>query len=171
MGIYRVVLALFVGGAIAAPVALKHSGLVLNLSKSVPVGLYRRVPAASAAYIGFCLPAATVQEAVRAGLEIGRGECFGNVAPVLKPYIHASTQHPLLYSNRGFTFDGALLPNTAPKARSKQGTPLVHFPFGAYTDGVWAVSDFSRDSFDSRYFGPVESRAILFHATPVLTWR
>jgi conjugative transfer signal peptidase TraF len=161
--------AAFLVGTIGAPFALTHSGLVLNTSPSVPVGLYRRA-AASSKYIGFCLSLDTVHAALRAGLEPGRGDCAGGVAPILKPVVYPSPAHVLIYSERGFTFDGALMSNTAPKALSMAGVPLAHAAFGTYTSGAWAVSTFNSDSFDSRYFGPVDAAAIRFYATPTLTW-
>jgi len=48
--------------------------------------------------------------------------------------------------------------------------PLEHYPFGVYTNGIWAVSDFNANSYDSRYFGPLAPDAIRFDAKPVWTW-
>jgi type IV secretory pathway protease TraF len=88
----------------------------------------------------------------------------------LKPLIYASPKQPLIYDARGFSFHGKLLPNTGAKAYSRTGVPLAHYPFGAYTNGIWAVSDFNANSYDSRYFGPVAPEAIRFYAKPLLTW-
>ncbi|HTU48408.1 MAG TPA: hypothetical protein VMF91_25330 [Bryobacteraceae bacterium] len=160
--------------ALALPVGVQRSALVMNYSDSVPLGLYRRVPASSAIraieYAGFCLPSATARAALHAGLEITPGPCPGGLAPVMKPVICPSPEHPLIYDARGFSFAGKLLRNTAPKARSRTGMPLEHYPFGVYTNGIWAVSDFNANSYDSRYFGPLAPDAIRFDAKPVWTW-
>jgi type IV secretory pathway protease TraF len=57
-----------------------------------------------------------------------------------------------------------------PKPYSKTGQTLVHYPFGSYTSGLWAISNYNRDSYDSRYFGPVSTDAIRFYARPVLVY-
>jgi conjugative transfer signal peptidase TraF len=160
--------------AVGLPAGIQRSGLLMNYSDSVPLGLYRRVPANSAnramSYAGFCLPRATAKAAIQAGLEVVPGDCADGLAPVLKPVVRPSPQHPLIYDARGFSFNGKLLPNTAPKAQSRIGVPLEHYAFGAYTSGIWAVSDFNTNSYDSRYFGPVAPDAIRFYAKPVWTW-
>jgi conjugative transfer signal peptidase TraF len=164
---------LFVGAlvfAVAVPVEIRHSALLMNYSDSVPFGLYRRVPARAASYAGFCLPGTTASGALRAGLDVVRGPCPGGLAPVLKPLIYASPKQPLIYDARGFSLDGKVLPNTAPKEHSRTGVALAHYAFGAYTNGIWAVSDFNANSYDSRYFGPVAPDDIRFYAKPLWTW-
>jgi conjugative transfer signal peptidase TraF len=164
---------LFVGAlvfAVAVPVEIQHSGLLMNYSDSVPIGLYRRVPASMASYGGFCLPSSTATAALRAGLDVVPGACPGGLAPVLKPLIYPSPKQPLIYDARGFSFHGKLLPNTAPKAQSRIGVALAHYAFGTYANGVWAVSDFNANSYDSRYFGPVGPEAIRFYAKRLWTW-
>jgi conjugative transfer signal peptidase TraF len=156
---------------VALPLGIHWSGLVMNYSDSVPTGLYRRVPASVVTYAGFCLPEKTASAAIQAGLEVVPGACPEGLAPILKPLIQASPQHPVAYTERGFWWGGKLLPNTAPKARSRTGATLQHYTFGVYTNGVWAVSDFNANSYDSRYFGPVAPDAIRFYAKPVWTWR
>jgi conjugative transfer signal peptidase TraF len=160
--------------AVGLSAGIQRSGLLMNYSDSVPLGLYWRVPANSVnratSYAGFCLPRATANAAIQAGLDVVPGTCPGGLAPVMKPVICPSPEHPLIYDARGFSFAGKLLRNTAPKARSRTGMPLEHYPFGAYTNGIWAVSDFNANSYDSRYFGPVAPGAIRFDAKPVWTW-
>lgn len=161
------------GIAIVLPVEIRSSGLLFNYSNSVPFGVYRRVVARSnraALYAGFCLPDATAKSAIHAGLEIVPGACARGLAPVLKPLSQASPEHPISLTDCGFFIDGKLLANTAPKSRSRTGAVLVHYPFGTYTNGLWAVSNFNPNSYDSRYFGPVAPDAILFYAKPVWTW-
>ena len=170
----RFVLVAALAFAVALPAGIQRSGLLMNYSDSVPLGLYRRVPSNSAnraiSYAGFCLPRATANAAIQAGLDVVRGACPGGLAPVLKPVICPSLEQPLIYDAQGFSFNGKLLPNTAPKAQSRTGVELEHYAFGAYTSDTWAVSDFNPNSYDSRYFGPVAPDAIRFYAKPVLTW-
>lgn len=155
---------------IATDELLKTARLHVNFSNSVPVGLYQEVPEPSGSYAGICLPTETVKQAIHAGLAIDLGSCRDGFEPILKPVLQATRTSPIRYDQGGFSVDGNLLPNTAPKSRSKTGAPLAHARFGIYRSGLWAISDFNASSFDSRYFGPVDPASIQFHAKPVLTF-
>lgn len=146
------------------------SGLHCNGSDSVPLGLYRETQSTARTYAAFCLSPSVLNDAKRTGLTLRSGVCPGGVAPILKPLVSASSQHPIVFHESGFLVDGISLPHTAPKAFSSSGKPLTHIPFGTYTAGLWAISTFNPDSFDSRYFGPVDPAAIRFYATPVFTY-
>lgn len=155
---------------IATDSLLKAARLHINFSNSVPVGLYQEAPELSGGYAGICLPTETVKQAIHAGLAIDPGSCAGGFEPILKPIFQATETRPIRYDQDGFSINGKLLPNTAPKSRSKTGALLAHAPFGNYRSGLWAISDFNASSFDSRYFGPVDPATIQFHAKPVLTF-
>jgi conjugative transfer signal peptidase TraF len=153
---------------LSLPSLMTKSNLILNGTDSVPVGLYKRAP--NGAYAVFCLPIGTARIAIAAGLQIPSGPCPGEIQELIKPLVRASQAHPLVYEPTGFTVDGRLLPNTAPKRTSRTGHALEHFPFGTYTSGWWPVSSFSRDSFDARYYGPISADQIRFYASPIWTW-
>ncbi len=155
---------------IATDSLLKAARLHINFSNSVPVGLYQEAPELSDGYAGICLPTKIVKQAIHAGLAIDPGSCPGGLEPILKPVLRATETSPIRYDMDGFSVDGKLLPNTAPKPRSKTGAPLPHARFGIYRSGLWAISDFNASSFDSRYFGPVDPATIQFRAKPVLTF-
>ena len=157
----------FVVLALSVPEALKHSNLRFNSTDSVPVGLYQ-ARAERAPYAGFCLSEATLRTALTAGLELGRGECADGYQPVLKTVYEATPQAPITLDAEGFAVGNHRIPNTQPKAFSKKGKPLTHYPFGSYTAGLWAISSYNRDSFDSRYFGPVSQ--LRFYAKPLLVF-
>lgn len=156
--------------AAVLPLVIQSSPLLMNYTDSVPVGLYRQGQNGAASYAGICLSRALMDRALRSGLEIALGSCQSGYAPILKPLVRASAAHPISFTAEGFLIDGKLLPNTAPKPRSTAGVALEHYPFGVYASGAWAISDFNRSSYDSRYFGPVDSDAIRFYAKPVWTW-
>jgi conjugative transfer signal peptidase TraF len=140
----------------------------VNVSRSIPLGLYRR--AAGGHYAAFCLTRDEAQWALSAGLETLSGDCPGRIIALLKPLVYPTPEHPLVLTASGFFLNGKLLPNTAPKAKSKTGKPLGHYPFGVYTSGIWPVSTYNRDSLDARYYGPISSDQIRFHAKPLLVW-
>ena len=164
----------FVALAVAAPGALHHSALRFNYSDSVPVGLYRSQREPNAPFAGICLNSNTLRSAFDAGLKLEAGECPDGHQPILKTIYRATPESPILLASEGFTIAGVPMKNTGPKAFSKAGKPLAHYAFGVYTSGLWAISGYSLDSFDSRYFGPVSGKDVRFYAKPLLVvqpWR
>jgi conjugative transfer signal peptidase TraF len=152
---------------------LRTSDLRLNLSKSVPVGMYYRTTK-TARYAAICLSREQLAPAIAAGIDLRPGECQNTgLQPILKPVFEATMDNPIRLAAEGFYVDEKLLSNTAPKKVSLAGKPLTHADFGRYHFGYWAISDFSPDSFDSRYFGPIAPEQIAFYAKPLLTanWR
>jgi conjugative transfer signal peptidase TraF len=166
---FRTIAAVIVVAWIGTSLTLQAMHFRLNTSGSVPVGLYRETSDNAAAYTGFCLSLEQLRAVRRAGLELGAGECPGGVSPLLKPLVEASPMHPVTFTEHGFVIDGKLLPNTAAQSESRTHAPLSHIPFGTYTAGLWAISSYNRDSYDSRYLGPLDPSAIRFHVTPFLT--
>ena len=158
----------FVALAVAAPGALRHSALRFNYSDSVPIGLYRSQAEPNAPFAGICLNSKTLRSAFDAGLKLAAGECPDGYQPILKTVYWATPESPIVLNSRGFSIAGVPIPNTTPKAFSKTGKPLTHYPFGVYTSGLWAISGYSRDSFDSRYFGPISRENVRFYAKPLL---
>ena len=166
LGLFAGVLAVL---ALSLPGELKHSDLRFNSTDSVPVGIYE-TRAERAPYAGFCLTADTLRSALGAGLELGRGECLDGHQPILKTVYEASPDLPVVFDADGFAVGNRRIPNTRPKAFSKKGKPLAHYAFGTYTSGLWAISGYNADSFDSRYFGPVAREDLRFYAKPVLVF-
>lgn len=159
-----------VATAIGAPSFLSNSNLRLNSTDSVPVGLYLSQSQPNTSFAGICLEATTLNSALAAGLELGRGECPDGHQPILKPIYRATPESPIQLDSHGFTVAGARMANTVPKLFSRTGKPLPHYAFGVYTYGLWAVSGYSRDSYDSRYFGPVAREDVRFYAKPLLVF-
>jgi conjugative transfer signal peptidase TraF len=149
------------------PLIAQRSGLCFNDTNSMPIGLYSTVLADKYKYVAVCLPQQTVETAIRAGIEIAAGECPDGHRPILKRLYRASAEHPIEFSERGFRVDARLLSNTAPKEKSNKGVSLHHFAFGSYTQGLWVISDYNANSFDSRYFGPIRQEEIRYYAAPV----
>ena len=156
-----------VGTLIAAavlPVAARHSGLRLNDSASMPVGFYRVVRSSNTAAI--CLPEATLRTAASAGLTLRPGDCPDGKEPILKSVYRATPVTPITFTPSGFIVGNQVLANTAAKLHSKTGVPLDHLPYGTYTAGLWAISNYNASSFDSRYFGPVPESSIRYFVKP-----
>jgi conjugative transfer signal peptidase TraF len=160
-----------IGLAVLIPTALHYSKLRWNRTASVPTGLYRIVdsePERAPQYAALCLPESTLLTAHKAGADFPWGVCPGGVAPLLKPLYRASAADPITFTERGFEVSGRLLNNTAPKSFSHAAKPLDHVAFGVYTAGVWAISDYNPNSFDSRYFGPIPESSIRSYLVPFL---
>ncbi len=148
-----------------APAALQHSSLRWNQTASEPEGLYR-ISRNGSSYAAICLPEAVVKTALDAGLRLPSGECPGGREPILKTVYRATLTAPITFTPSGFIVGSTLLKNTAPNLRSKTGQPLAHEAYGTYTSGVWAISDYNPNSFDSRYFGSVPESSIRYYAKP-----
>jgi type IV secretory pathway protease TraF len=86
----------------------------------------------------------------------------------IKPIYRATADKPVSFSPEGFSIGGRALNNTAAKLRSKTGEPLSHTAYGRYTSGLWAISDYNPDSFDSRYFGAIAEASVRYYAVPFI---
>lgn len=147
-----------VGGLVLAAV-LSTRWLCVNVSGSVPYGLYRlapiRAPLARGPVVLFPVP-----ESVQ--------HVWSRWTPLLKPVaavagdVVCSTEGRLCINGEDY---GAV-------RRTAHGTPLPHIQAGctAVQDGEVFLASPIRGSLDSRYFGPVRIADLTAHALPVLTW-
>ena len=146
------------------------SGLRINSSPSLPVGLYFTTGEDRANLAEFC-PAEPFGEFAIARGYRESGNCGDGAAPLLKPVV-ARAADVVELSDRGITVNGRLLQNTAPLSTDTKGRPLSHWQFGrqvVQAGTVWVASSFNPRSFDSRYFGPVQIGAIRHYLQPLLT--
>jgi conjugative transfer signal peptidase TraF len=149
---------------------LGAAGFRVNLTNSLPMGIYRVAPLARASYVAFCLP----NEAGRLSIERGYrpyGSCAEGGAPLLKQVIASAGDH-VAVSASGIAVNGILLPNTQPLHQDRAGRSLQPWAFGDYivpAGELWVVSTYNRFSYDSRYYGPVSSNQILYGLNRVLT--
>jgi conjugative transfer signal peptidase TraF len=161
------------GGALALLLAAKWIGLRFNDSSSMPMGLYLRTSSDSNSTLVIFCPAEPFAElAVERGYR-SRGNCEDGAEPLAKP-IAARSGDTVELSARGIVVNGGLLPNTAPLVKDSTGRPLSHWPFGRYVVApgtVWVASSHSPRSFDSRYFGPVETSQVREHVRALWTSR
>ena len=150
-------------------------GLVvsLNVSPSVPLGLYRMVdePVARGVLVVACVPPDAARLARDRGY-LTAGSCPGGTRPILKR-IGAVPGDFVDLEPDGISVNGARLPDSAPALSDSRGRPLPHAPWGrtAVAPGeVWLIGIEPTRSWDSRYFGPVPLDHV--HAVrPVLTLR
>ena len=68
--------------------------------------------------------------------------------------------------------NGKPLPNSKTLTRDAHDRPLPHMPWGRYVvaaDEVWLFATHIPESWDSRYFGPIQRTQILTTTRPVWT--
>ena len=144
------------------------SGMRINLTDSLPRGLYLITDDLNAALVEFCPPGVFGALFARRGYRPG-GICPDREAPLLKPVI-ARPGDRVLISADGISVNGRQLPNTKPRRYDSAGRPLASWPSGVYSVAsatVWAVSTYHPNSFDSRYFGPISDSMIRHRLRPL----
>lgn len=147
------------------------TGIRINVSPSLPLGLYRQTSDPDAHLAEFCPETPYGRFATERGYR-SAGNCPDGAAPLMKPIV-ATFGDVVKISSRGIAVNGILLPNTAPKTRDGQGRLMEPWRSGVYRverGEVWLGSSYSPWSYDSRYFGPVSEALIRARLKPVLTY-
>ncbi len=163
--------------AVASLVCLfvfRHATLRLNLSSSIPPGLYIARGTGTGGLVrrgtlvAACLPI-VVAGWGRARGYLHRGSCAGGAAPVGKP-VFAIGGDTITIGSSGLELDGDPVARTQPLRQDSHGRYLPRVPDGRYVvqpGEVWLVSTYSLRSWDSRYFGPVSASAIVSTLSPL----
>ena len=141
-------------------------GLRLNLSPSLPLGIYAVTDETN--LVEFCPPEPFGSFAKRRGYR-SAGSCPDGGTPLMKPII-ARSGDEIELSDRGIAVKGKLLPKTAPRATDATGRPLSHWRFGKSlvpSGHIWVASTYSSRSYDSRYFGPLPMKTIRSFLRPL----
>jgi len=141
-----------------ATVVTWFAGLRVNLSGSMPIGLYRvsSAPPVRGAMVLACLPVDVAVFAKSRGY-VPNGGCPGATAPIGKVVL-AMAGDSVEVTAEGLVLNGRPVRNTRPLVVDAAGRSLRRFPDGTYVvgqDDVWLYSPYSKRSFDSRYFGPL----------------
>ena len=148
-------------------------GLRLNLTGSMPVGIYtttRDAPARGSIVLA-CLPSDVAAFAKLRGYVPHGGSCPSGVLPVGKPVL-ALPGDTVVVTATGLLVNGVRVPNSEPLSRDSKGRPLPRPQPGQYVvdaDELWLMSAYSRFSFDSRYFGPVNAAQVHAHVRVLWT--
>lgn len=138
-----------VGGWVA-----KEAGWRVNITGSLPGVLYRvsEYPTRGD-YFQFCPP---VVVAALPDARPGEPSCSGKV-PLIKRVVAVAGDR-VVVDGAGVSINGTKLPNSTPKRFARDGSPLPS-AVGVHALGLgqaWVVGE-HLDSFDSRYFGPVNT--------------
>jgi conjugative transfer signal peptidase TraF len=161
-------------GLIGLGIVCYFIGARVNVSKSIPVGLYwtSNQPVEKGAYVLFCPPqVGVIAEAKRRGY-LSAGFCPGGYGYMMKRISAAKDDRVTIFKD-GVRVNGVLLPFSTPLKQDRAGRALPRFQSARFTLGnseVLLMSDVSGTSFDGRYFGPVGRSQIRSVIVPVLTW-
>ena len=165
----RLTYGICVGGLLLLPVAIfLKNETIINWTPSEPRGLYLEVKHSQMAEI--CLTGEQEQQAANSGETFLLGRCPGGHSPTLKGLFYATKEDPVVFSEYGFNIGDRLLINTAPLSSSSAGIPLAHIQFKKYDQGIFAISTHNSHSYDSRYFGTIESSQIYGYAFPIFAF-
>ncbi len=161
------------GSALVLLVACSLTGLRLNLTGSLPPGLYRAAPGSlvRGSLVLVCLPPGVAAFARARGYVPRGGACPGGVLPIGKP-VFALPGDTVTVTATGLGVNGVPVPNSLALATDHRGRPLPRLAPGSQVvrpGTVWVVSGYARASFDSRYFGPVALAAVRSCLRPIWT--
>jgi conjugative transfer signal peptidase TraF len=162
-----------------AAVAYHRSGVVLNHTGSMPLGLYHvtRAPRVTSvpvlthgATVVWCLPQRLGGEARRRGY-LGGGSCPGGVESILK-VVAAVAGDTVVVDSAGIAVNRRRLPYSRPLTFDSRGRSTTAMPHGWYVVGpaeAWVWSPYTALSFDSRYFGALPIAGLVGIAHPLWT--
>jgi len=88
--------------------------------------------------------------------------CPDGYQPLLKRIVAKAGDLVIFDEKRGVEVNGEVLKDSKPSGKDSAGRPLTHFPSGMASlqpGEYWVMGDHPM-SFDSRYFGPVNSSQI-----------
>jgi conjugative transfer signal peptidase TraF len=168
----RLILWAFIGiMPVSFPSVLAYAfGLRINMSRSLPMGLYAVTKDHFGGLIEFCPEGNAAEESKIRGYR-NSGSCPDGGEPLIKPVI-AREGDVVQFSERGISTNGKLFKNTAPLALDGLGRPLTPWKFGIYRVApgqVWVASTHNYGSYDSRYLGPIRVSSIRTRLRPIWT--
>lgn len=146
-------------------------GLYVNLTPSLPRGLYRVIhaPLRRGTIVLVCLSDSIGRWGLQRGY-LSTGSCPGDVMPLGK-CIRGIGGDTVIKTARAVAINGRVLDSSRTVMRDRQGRSVPAFPdtmLVLHRDDVWLAGVAAR-SWDSRYFGPIHRQQIRAVLTPVMT--
>jgi conjugative transfer signal peptidase TraF len=148
---------------------LYEAGYRVNVTSSVPVGIYRIVAEIPKRgdYVAFCPDGDTAALALGNGY-LQRGICQSGTRPLLK-LLAGVAGDTVRVTGEGILINGVLQPDSTALPADKNGIALVqHVQQGDVPAGKAFLLARHKGSYDSRYFGPVPASGVL-KVVPVIT--
>lgn len=164
----------------AVTAAALHIGLRLNLTPSLPLGLYRTADGKiePGAVVLACLPAPVAGLAAERGYTAGGRPtdpdrvCPGGTQPIGK-LVLAVAGDTVEVREAGLQVNGRRIPRTSRFPLDSHRRPVPRVPEGVHVvhaGDLWLVATIHQRSFDSRYYGPVPTANVLSVVRPVWLW-
>ncbi len=145
--------------------------IMINVSPSMKEGFYIRSSGEikRGDIVAACLTA-PYQTIGLSNLYIEKGQRCNGADPLIKSVIAVPGDQVVL-NNGGFIInDESFLYPT--ERQDSAGKKLAAYPRGKYlSKGYWLIGTNSTQSWDSRYWGPVNKEQILFKLSPLLVWK
>jgi len=149
---------------------LSHAGFRLQSSTSGPRGIwqFKDSTIVRGSWVAICSTPDIAALSRHRGY-LGPGPCAGGVAPMLKRVV-AMAGDVVDLAPAGMAVNGQQVQQTAIRSADKAGRSLPHPPWGTHAvqPGTIWVANPQADSFDSRYFGPVDMSKVLSVVDAVL---
>ena len=150
------------------------AGARLNVTASLPIGLYWTVPLSLErdSYVRFCPPAYGAFVTAHDRGYLGSGNCDSGYTHMLKRVAGIDGEHVDVRSIATW-IDGKPLKLSTQLTADPGGRIMprpAHDHYVLQPTQLWVVSDTNPLSFDSRYFGPIDKSWISETVRPVLTW-
>jgi len=145
-------------------------GLRVNMTRSLPMGLYLVTDDARCALVEFCPEGRAAEESKIRGYR-NTGSCPDGGEPLIKPVVAHQGDIVEMFAS-GISVNGRLVSNTAPLSTDRVGRPLKSWAYGEYkvdASEVWVASAYNYGSYDSRYFGPIRIASIRHRLRPIWT--
>lgn len=159
--------AIFISGCAVAGAL----GYRINVTPSLPLGIWRTAAIDNAEFVEFCLPDGPAKEVAVARGYLPNGLCSGGVAPLLKP-VTARQGDRVTVTSSGVSVNGEQVVYRIAPADST-GRPLPAAELGTHEVSqreLWVLSSYNPGSFDSRYFGPIPASSVIHGMVPVLVF-
>ena len=161
-------------GLLAFASVIYAAGLRVNMTASLPLGIYWRTydPLVRGSYVIFCPPTDNaVFDLARERRYIDYGNCTGRCGTLMKR-VAGLPGDQIDVDSDGVRVNGSRLPNSTPRTTDRGGhpMPIVRLHTTLPPDDLLLMSDYTPWSFDARYFGPIARSALRAQVKPVWTW-
>jgi conjugative transfer signal peptidase TraF len=159
------------GGVAVALAGVYLAGGRVNVTKSIPRGLYWTIsePIEHGSYVTFCPPDNEIFKIARTRGYVRYGLCPGRYGYLMKT-VAAMAGDTVTSSVEGVTVNGQKLNLSAPIVQDALGRALPTWNGQAQKLGsneLLLMSDTDATSFDSRYFGVIEKSAVQAVVQPI----
>lgn len=159
--------AIFISGCAVAGAL----GYRINVTPSLPLGIWRTAAIDNAEFVEFCLPDGPAKEVAVARGYLPNGLCSGGGAPLLKP-VAARSGDLVEVTAQGVAVNGHLVatPIATVDSAGRAMPAVARGMHKVAPHELWVLSSYHPGSFDSRYYGAIPRSSVLAGMVPVLTF-